>query len=266
MKRRATENTAVSFFLKVIDTQELARQIFEGALAHPASKDNSKWTPGKHFGACGQSCPCCREALKECFGGCEFCANTAALGFASLACKKAVDESYLARFDSGGNAQGGRFSSDASGHASEHTKAGTEDEHRFDLNTMMTPSCAVTASSPLRPSARPETVCTLYTLPGKSCEDGVIGPISMSKRADDGVQWLTVYVMVSRGVGSTRFRSTGLTSMLRDVTYGEPPGTFAAQSSTDQNVSRQQYEEDQSRGTVGLHTVWWRSTQMEKHV
>ena len=126
------ESEATDFFLKGIDNQHLAHQIFQGALAHPSSKNNSEWTPGKHFGACGQNCSCCREAAKQCFGGCEFCANTAALGVASRACKKAV-ELYLGRF--GSPRTDSRMPSTDSQPADVQC-VGTKDEHRFDLHTM----------------------------------------------------------------------------------------------------------------------------------
>ena len=32
----------------------------------------AKWTPKRHWGACGQSCGCCRARLTD-FGGCEVC-------------------------------------------------------------------------------------------------------------------------------------------------------------------------------------------------
>ena len=32
------------------------------------------WTPGKHYGQCGQSCPCCRAIIEDVpFGVCEIC-------------------------------------------------------------------------------------------------------------------------------------------------------------------------------------------------
>ena len=33
------------------------------------------WTPERHYGACGQSCGCCRAAMSECFACCDACVN-----------------------------------------------------------------------------------------------------------------------------------------------------------------------------------------------
>ena len=38
-------------------------------ICHPTN-----WTPEKHYGACGQSCPCCRARIEESpFGVCTIC-------------------------------------------------------------------------------------------------------------------------------------------------------------------------------------------------
>ena len=31
------------------------------------------WTEEKHYGQCGQSCPCCRAAVGDTFGACPIC-------------------------------------------------------------------------------------------------------------------------------------------------------------------------------------------------
>ena len=58
----ATEHTIISFFL------------YHGP---------QKWTPRRHWNMCGQSCPCCRTAHGEIFGGCPVCEDGVAFACAN---------------------------------------------------------------------------------------------------------------------------------------------------------------------------------------
>ena len=80
---------SLSPFSEIIMCHELGERVLQCALAHPPP-----WTPSHHFGACGQSCPCCREAAGEWAGGCDFCAATAAMGATSRAVRAAVEKEW----------------------------------------------------------------------------------------------------------------------------------------------------------------------------
>ncbi len=58
-------------------------------LCHPVSR-RVGWSSWRHFGLCGQSCPCCRYAAGDAFGVCKFCPTTFAMRAASRAMKEFV--------------------------------------------------------------------------------------------------------------------------------------------------------------------------------
>ncbi len=62
----------------------------------------------------------------------------------------------------------------------------------------------------------PEAACSLYSLPGATCDPGLVAHFVMRKRADNDIKWLIVYVLLSRVRSLSRLRSVGLASESRD--------------------------------------------------
>ena len=69
----------------------------------------------------------------------------------------------------------------------------------------------------------PEPACPLYSLQGATCDPGLLAHFIMPKRADADIQWLIVYVMLSRVRSLSRLRSIGLTPKIRKIIEGGPP-------------------------------------------
>ena len=73
----------------------------------------------------------------------------------------------------------------------------------------------------------PESACPLYSLQGATCDPGLLAHFIMPKRADEDIQWLIVYVMLSRVRSLSRLRSIGLTPKIRKIIEGGPPTMLA---------------------------------------
>ena len=73
----------------------------------------------------------------------------------------------------------------------------------------------------------PEAACPLYSLQGATCDPGLLAHFIMPRRADDDIQWLIVYVMLSRVRSLSRLRSIGLTPKIRKIIEGGPPSMLA---------------------------------------
>ena len=74
----------------------------------------------------------------------------------------------------------------------------------------------------------PEPACPLYSLQGATCDPGLIAHFVMPKRADDGIKWLIVYVMLSRPRSLATVTSVGLTTKVRDIIEQGPPEDLVA--------------------------------------
>ncbi len=67
------------------DLDESALDLLSDYLGHPTRRERP-WTWDRHFGVCGQGCPCCRYANPEdVWGVCPFCPTHFALKAASRA-------------------------------------------------------------------------------------------------------------------------------------------------------------------------------------
>jgi hypothetical protein len=73
----------------------------------------------------------------------------------------------------------------------------------------------------------PEAACRLHSLQGATCDPGLIAHFTMPGRADADIQWLIVYVLLSRARSLSRLRSVGLTSKIRAIIEGGPPALLA---------------------------------------
>jgi hypothetical protein len=72
-----------------------------------------------------------------------------------------------------------------------------------------------------------EAACPLYSLQGSTCDPGLIAHFTMPRRADADIQWLIVYVLLSRVRSLSRLRSVGLTLKIRAIIGGGPPALLA---------------------------------------
>ena len=73
----------------------------------------------------------------------------------------------------------------------------------------------------------PEAACPLYSLQGMTCDPGLIAHLKMPSRADSDIQWLIVYVTLSRVRSLSRLRCIGLNSKIRKIIEGGPPKMLA---------------------------------------
>ena len=65
-------------------------------ISEHVGQHEERWTAKRHYGFCGQSCPCCRAANKEDWpSGCKICVDSWYLAGASRAWAAAVKESRL---------------------------------------------------------------------------------------------------------------------------------------------------------------------------
>ena len=69
----------------------------------------------------------------------------------------------------------------------------------------------------------PEDACSLYALQGATCDPGLVAHFAKPKRVDRDMQWLIIYVLLSRVRSLSRLRSVGLTDKDRDIIEGGAP-------------------------------------------
>ena len=74
----------------------------------------------------------------------------------------------------------------------------------------------------------PATACSLYTLQGATADPGMIAHFAMPRRADLAIQWLIVYVLLSRVRGLDSLISVGMTKKIREIIEGGAPAEVVA--------------------------------------
>jgi hypothetical protein len=72
-----------------------------------------------------------------------------------------------------------------------------------------------------------EKACTLYTLQGTTTSPGMIFHWIFPRRLAKDLKWLSMYVALSRVRSLSNLRSIGLTSELKQIIEGGPPGGLA---------------------------------------
>ena len=69
----------------------------------------------------------------------------------------------------------------------------------------------------------PYNTCSLYSLQGTTAKPGLIAHFTMPRRTGEGMQWLIVYVLLSRPPSLARLRSIGLDDKIRAIIEKGPP-------------------------------------------
>ena len=77
-----------------------------------------------------------------------------------------------------------------------------------------------------------EAAFALYSLHGATCDPGLVAHFVMPRRADNGIKWLIVYVLLSRVRSLSCLRSFGSNSKIRQIIEDGPPAMFADNSET----------------------------------
>ena len=73
----------------------------------------------------------------------------------------------------------------------------------------------------------PAEASPLYSLQGATCDPGLIAHFQMPRRADDDINWLIVYALLSRVRSLANLRSIGITSQIRKIIEAGPPSMLA---------------------------------------
>ena len=74
----------------------------------------------------------------------------------------------------------------------------------------------------------PEPACSLYTLQGATADPGMIAHFAMPIRADSALQWLIVYVLLSRVRGLDSLISIGMPEKIRQIIEAGAPTEVVA--------------------------------------
>ena len=74
----------------------------------------------------------------------------------------------------------------------------------------------------------PESACSLYSLQGATADPGMIAHFAMPRRADSALQWLIVYVLLSRVRGLDSLISVGMTKKIRATIEAGAPAEVIA--------------------------------------